>query len=91
MATAAKTSAQAAPPAPKVPRVVTLLAFGAGIVWANREFPEAIPAILLLVLLYVGLTNIDRVDALLGGFESSVAAGFASAKSPTGGGGPKTQ
>lgn len=91
MATTAKTPVQVAPPAPKVPRIITLLAFGAGIVWANSEFPEAIPAILLLVLLYVALTNIDRVDALLGGFESSVASGFASAKSTAGGAGPKTQ
>jgi hypothetical protein len=38
-----------------------------------------VPAILLLVLLYAGLTHLDRVDAVLGGFETSVARGFATA------------
>lgn len=86
------TAAAAPAPAtvPKVPRIVTLVAFGAGIVWANRAFPDLIPAILILVLLYVALTNLDRVDALLGGFETSVTKGFAAATPSSAGGGPKT-
>jgi hypothetical protein len=64
-------------PAPvKVPRILSLIAF-VGILWyVNQSAPRLVPAVLGLVVLYVALTHVPRVSALLGSAEGSVATAF---------------
>ncbi len=63
-------------PPPRVPRVVSLLAF-VGILWyLNETAPRLIPAVLGLLVLYVALTNLERVNQLFGSAEASLRAGF---------------
>lgn len=58
---------------PQVPRIVSLIAALALLAWVNREAPRILPAVLALVVLYVGLTNVPRVQSLIGGGQASLA------------------
>lgn len=73
-----------------VPRIVPLLATLAVLVYVNRTAPQILPAILSLLVLYAALTNLPRAQALLGGFDESLARLIHPAGSGAGGGsGPK--
>lgn len=51
---------------PGVPRVLGLLAFLALLWWLNREAPGVLPAILVLVALYLVVTHEPKVAELVG-------------------------
>lgn len=60
----------------RLPRILSLLAV-VGVLWyVNSTAPRIVPSVLLLLLLYVALTNITRVEALFGSLEASIVRGF---------------
>ena len=61
----------------RLPRIVALIAFVGLFWWTNQAAPRIVPGILLVIVLYVVLTNITRTESLFGAFESSIARGFA--------------
>ncbi len=60
----------------RVPRILSLLGF-VGVLWVvNTAAPRIVPAILGLLVLYVALTNITRVEALFANLDAAIVRGF---------------
>jgi hypothetical protein len=64
-----------------VPRVVPIALAIAGLLYARRAFPGAVEAVILLLLVYLLATNVDRAAALVG----AVPASLSTALRPSGG------
>jgi len=55
-----------------LPRIVAVISAIALLAWANREAPRILPAVLMLLVLYAALTNLDRAEQLLGQGEAAL-------------------